>query len=319
MTRIGNKTPILPILYALFPKKYNRYIEPFGGSGSVLLGKEKPDSFEVFNDVDGELMNFFRCGRDRSAELLWELGYLPLNSREEFNSWKGIYEPGYFQNPHLSKQIEIIDKSMPPEWAAELKDAMFKRINNFEVRRAAIYYKQTRYSFFSSRRSFSCQPCSITGFFYLFTEMAKRLENVVLENQSYEILIPHYDRKDAFVYGDPPYYDSEYVYNDSFTWEDHVRLRDILAHMKGKFLLSYNDCPEIRELYRGFEIFDFSRLHSMVQKITPGKKFNELLIGNYDLLEREREKPMQITINELLGKPIDIERTLKERIIHAKH
>ena len=47
---MGNKTSILHILYALFPLNYERYIEPFGGSGAVLLGKKKPDKFEVYND-----------------------------------------------------------------------------------------------------------------------------------------------------------------------------------------------------------------------------------------------------------------------------
>ena len=49
---MGNKTSILHIIYALFPKSYTRYIEPFGGSGAVLLGKSVPDKFEVYNDYN---------------------------------------------------------------------------------------------------------------------------------------------------------------------------------------------------------------------------------------------------------------------------
>ena len=47
---MGNKTSILSILYSLFPLNYERYIEPFGGSGAVLLGKPAPDRFEVLNE-----------------------------------------------------------------------------------------------------------------------------------------------------------------------------------------------------------------------------------------------------------------------------
>ena len=67
---MGNKTPILNILYALFPRQYNRYIEPFGGSGAVLLGKEQPDKFEVYNDYNRNLVNLFRCMRDRPMEFI---------------------------------------------------------------------------------------------------------------------------------------------------------------------------------------------------------------------------------------------------------
>lgn len=74
---------MLPILYSVFPKEYNRYIEVFGGSGAVLLGKPK-DKFEVYNDLDGELVNLFRCIKDRLMEFLLELDLLPMNSREEF-------------------------------------------------------------------------------------------------------------------------------------------------------------------------------------------------------------------------------------------
>lgn len=70
----------------MFPTDYDRFVDIFGGSGSVLLGKE-PCKFEVFNDIDGELVNLFRCVRDRLAELLLELGLLPLNSRSEFQEW----------------------------------------------------------------------------------------------------------------------------------------------------------------------------------------------------------------------------------------
>ena len=73
-----------------------------------------------------------------------------------------------------------------------------------------------------------------------------------------------------------------------------MRLRDTVASMQGKFLLSYNDCPEIRELYEGFPVFDFTRVHSMAQRYEAGKEFKELLIGNYDLFEREKSKPTQM-------------------------
>lgn len=86
---MGNKTPILNILYALFPRQYNRYIEPFGGSGAVLLGKEQPDKFEVYNDYNRNLVNLFRCMRDRPMEFIRTLGFLNLNARDDFWCYGG--------------------------------------------------------------------------------------------------------------------------------------------------------------------------------------------------------------------------------------
>ena len=125
----------------------------------------------------------------------------------------------------------------------------------------------------------------------------------------------HYDRPGGFIYGDPPYYSSEYVYQCGFTWEDHLRLRDALMNAKSKFLLSYNDCPEIRELYDGCMLFDFKRVHSMVQKYEAGKEFPELLIGNYDLFEREKCKSVQLTLFD--NYDINYE-NMKECIIRCK-
>lgn len=58
VSRVGNKSAILHILYALFPLKYGRFIDVFGGSGSVLLGKPEIHPFEVYNDYDRNLGKF---------------------------------------------------------------------------------------------------------------------------------------------------------------------------------------------------------------------------------------------------------------------
>ena len=52
VSRVGNKSSILHILYAVFPPQYGRFVDVFGGSGSVLLGKPEVHPFEVYNDFD---------------------------------------------------------------------------------------------------------------------------------------------------------------------------------------------------------------------------------------------------------------------------
>ena len=105
VTWIGNKTSILHILYALFPIGCDRYVEPFGGSGAVLLGKPVPDKFEVFNDYNHNLVNLFRCMRDRPMEFIRELGFLSLNSRDDFAVLKKFFEKEEFTEDYLKRCV----------------------------------------------------------------------------------------------------------------------------------------------------------------------------------------------------------------------
>ena len=109
---------------------------------------------------------------------------------------------------------------------------------------------------------------------------SNRLQGVVIENVDFERLLKTYDRTGAMFYLDPPYYEAEKYYPDRFQPEDHVRLRGALANIQGKFLLSYNDCPEIRELYKDYVIQELDRWDNLAAK-TKSRRYRELLIKNY--------------------------------------
>lgn len=317
VSRVGNKTAILHILYALFPPQYGRFIDVFGGSGSVLLGNPEICPFEVYNDFDRNLANLFRCMKERTMAVIRELGFCHLNSREDFIAIRRFFENEQFDDKYLSEELRLTQIMFPPLEAKELTE-MRKRITlDYDVRRAAMFLKLLRFSYSSSGKSYASQPFDIQKLFGLISQLKERLANVVVENQDFETLIKHYDRPDTFFYLDPPYFSTEDMYEVGFGWEDHVRLRDTLKSIKGKFLLSYNDCEEIRKLYNGFSVFDFARTHSMAQRYEAGKEFKELLIGNYDLYEREKAKPQQLTLFEIEceNANFDYEKILKECII----
>ena len=249
VSRVGNKSSILHILYAVFPMKYGRFIDVFGGSGSVLLGKPEIHPFEVYNDFDKNLVNLFRCMKERTMATVRELGFCNLNSREDFNAIRKFFEQREeFTDEYLSEELLLTELTFPPLQANELKELRTRITKDHDVRRAAMFLKLLRYSYSSSCKSFASQPFDIRKLFGLIKELENRMANVVVENQDFETLIKHYDRPDSFFYADPPYFSSEGMYEVGFGWDDHVRLRDTLKSIKGKFLLSYNDCPEIREL-----------------------------------------------------------------------
>ncbi len=320
VSRVGNKTAILHILYALFPTQYDRFIDVFGGSGSVLLDNPEICPFEVYNDFDRNLANLFRCMKERTMAVIRELGFCHLNSREDFIAVRRFFENEQFEDRYLSEELKLTKLILPLPEAEELKEIRTRITQDFDVRRAAMFLKLLRFSYSSSGKSYASQPFDIRKLFGLISQLQDRMANVVVENQDFETLIKHYDRPNAFFYLDPPYFSTEDMYEVGFGWDDHVRLRDTLKNIKGKFLLSYNDCNEIRELYNGFSLFDFSRTHSMAQRYEAGKEFKELLIGNYDLYEREKSKPKQLTIFEIQNNDenFDYEKILKECIIQCK-
>ncbi|WP_322174500.1 DNA adenine methylase [Acutalibacter caecimuris] len=290
---MGNKAPILPVIYNLFPLEYGRFVEVFGGSGSVLLGKP-PDSFEVYNDFDRNLTNLFHCMKERTMATIRELGFCNLNSRDDFQAIKKFFQHEHFDDRFLAEEMELTEVLFSPPAAEELQAIRQRITKDYDVRRAAMYLKLLRYSYSSGKKSFASQPFDLRRLFGLIQQLESRLANVVIENQDFETLIHHYDRPDTFFYLDPPYFSTEDMYAVEFAWADHVRLRDTAAAMQGKFLLSYNDCAEIRGLYDGFPMFDFTRVHSMAQRYEAGKEFKELLIGNYDLSVREKAEPAQM-------------------------
>ena len=124
----------------------------------------------------------------------------------------------------------------------------------------------------------------------------------MIENKDFEALIRQYDRPNAFFYCDPPYFETEGHYEVVFRKEDHVRLKNTLAAIEGKFMVSYNDCEYIRELYQDFQIEAVTRINNLAQRYDNGSEFPEVLIANYDMEERRKSLPMQMNLFEMFDK-----------------
>ena len=284
---VGGKKALRKIIYPLFPVGYERYIEVFGGGGWVLFGMEADSKImEVYNDFNGDLVNLFACVRERPLALIKELNCFPLNSRQEFSILKQALEKGDFDSKHLKEEMELAERMLSPPCAAEIRDILSQNACLIDVKRAATFYKLIRYSYGSGCTSFGSQPFDIRKTFSLIWEASYRLKDTVIENKDFEGLIRQYDREKAFFYCDPPYYETEGHYAVVFEKSDHIRLRDTLAASAGKWMVSYNDCEYIRELYDGFHILAFTRINNLAQRYKGGSEFPELIITNYDPWER---------------------------------
>ena len=81
---------------------------------------------------------------------------------------------------------------------------------------------------------------------------------------------------------------TEDYYEVSFPEQDHIRLKNTLAGCQGKWMVSYNDCSYIRDLYAGYYLTEATRLNNMAQRYEKGSEYRELIITNYDPEEKRR-------------------------------
>lgn len=246
---IGGKRQLREAVSKLIPENITSYIEPFGGGGWVLFYYQKWAELEVYNDLDGRLVNLFRVVKYHPCELAREMCYL-LYSREQFLS--------VLQNP-----------------------------GETDIQKAARFMFLLSRSFGGKGKSFgvsySCSIKSAGGLIERIDRISKRLDRVIIENLSAMELIQRYDLETAFFYCDPPYSSGAGYEVVSTAKFKHEQLCDVLKNIKGRFLLSYDDSARVRELYKDFNIIEISRANGINRKNIRNNVYNELLICNYDV------------------------------------
>ncbi|QKF64546.1 DNA adenine methylase [Campylobacter corcagiensis] len=241
---IGGKSRLARDIVTLMPN-HTSYIEVFGGALSVFYAKEK-SKIEIINDINSELINLHRVIKSNPQSLAIELNSM-LKSREIF------------------------------------EDIKFKRVkpkNN--IQKAAFYFYLISLSFGSKKEHFAmCKKNrSAKNIYRDFNAYSKRLKHAVIENLSYEKLIKEHDYKDALFYLDPPYAGTESYYKTGFNINNHKNLADILKKISGKFMLSYNDCEVVRDLYKNFNIKELKTTYSLNAN-SKNRTTSELLIMNF--------------------------------------
>lgn len=277
----GGKYSHLDWLLPLLPKT-KHYCEPFGGSAAVLLNRN-PSPVETYNDVDGEVVNFFRVLRDRRGELIEKIALTPF-SHEEYV--KAIKEKG---NSALS-----------------------------EIERARLFYVRARQSRTGLAQSASqgrwayCRLTSRAGMAGAVSrwfgavddlpQIALRLLRVQIENRPAIDVIKRYDSPDTLFYCDPPYphecRGDTGAYGYEMTDEQHKELAEALHAVKGKAAVSAYRCNLMEQLYG-----DWDCIEGLEKKCHSVKKARqEALWVNYKVSQgfKPEQRPVTLGINEFL-------------------
>ena len=214
----GGKTRLLKHLLPLI-SEHTLYCEVFGGGLAVFLAKPE-STVEVINDINGELISFYRCCKYHLDALEKELEMV-LNSRLEFDD--------YLQQPGLT-----------------------------ELQRAARWFVRHKLSFGGMGETFAItrtQPLSSRlNRMLAIRALNQRLDRTTIEHGTWERCFKNYDDQRAFFFLDPPYFDSGGGAYDGWSLDQLTAFARAVRRLKGRWLLTYQDCPEVRALFPDCEI-----------------------------------------------------------------
>ncbi len=239
---------IVPIIEKI---PHNVYAEPFVGMGGIFFRRTQKPKCEAINDINNELVNMFRMV-ERFPDYLVDMLKFKICSRAEFKRMLAT----------------------PPLLLTELERAvrflyLQKTAFGGKVRSQAFGVDLSRVRFNSKRLIPQIQA------------LHERLSNVYIECLPYAEFIKRYNRVDTLFYLDPPYWNCENDYGKgTFCKADFDELAKLLKGIKGKFILSINDVPEIRQIFKAFYIKEVQTTYTVGTQ--SGKQAAELLISNID-------------------------------------
>jgi DNA adenine methylase len=213
LSYIGGKRAIAKPIIALFPE-HTTYVEAFAGGAQVFFRKE-PSEVEVLNDLDGEIVNFYRVCQQHYEELIRYFRFMVLS-----RAWHGLLK--------TTDPAALTDIQRAARYLYLLKNSFGGLVRNLNY-----HWNVTQPPSFNLERL----PETIE-------EAHKRLARVQIECLPYEAILTQFDRPTTLFYLDPPYYGRK-LYNYNFEPEDFATLADQVKPLQGKFVLSLNDVPEV--------------------------------------------------------------------------
>lgn len=224
----GAKNRIASWICSYIPE-HKVYLEPYAGSLAVFFAK-KPAKIETLNDLDGNVVNYFRIIREAPEELAKAISMTPY-ARDEYNS-----------------AFNILDG-----------DTEVEKARKFAIRCWQGYGCSNLYKngFRSSQQSKSPQTTkewrNLPERLILASE---RLRNAQIENLPAVEIIKRYDTNDVFMYIDPPYLRGirkSHLYNCEMDDSEHIELLKLLKIHPGKILLSGYDNDLYNEMLSGWK------------------------------------------------------------------
>jgi len=244
---IGGKHRLAATIIALFPK-HTTYVEAFAGGAQVFFRKD-PSDVEVLNDLDYDIVNFYRVCQSHYEELVRYLRFT-VASRQWFSILRAT-DPATLTDIQRAARFLYLQK------------------NSFGglIVKQNFHYGVTKTSNFN--------PARIPE---IIEAAHQRLARVQIESLPYEQVLQKYDRPTTLFYLDPPYWERK-LYKFNFKEKDFIALEQHVGKVKGRVILSLDDHPKVRDLFKAYHIERKEIFYSAQQK--SGARYGELLIMNF--------------------------------------
>ncbi len=275
---VGGKSRLRKYVIELLPE-HTCYVELFSGAAWVLFGKSLSD-VEIINDIDQDLVTFFRVLREKPEELIasfeWE-----LVSRTEF------------------ERLAELD-------ASQLTDV--QRAHRFYYLIMAGWGGELNYPRFQTSITDGGHGNRLIGALKTLRQRLQpvhdRLRTVIIENLNWQECLERYDRPGTVMYVDPPYPGNKCNYAHNMRgWDEHHLLAERLKTTKCRWILSSYDIPEMHTLFSDHFILGVQSASGMnIEKNGGVRTLNrEVLITNYSppkslLLRQKKAASAQPTL-----------------------
>lgn len=249
---VGGKSRLAKLLIAQIESQaHQTYAEPFVGMGGVFLRRKLRPRAEAINDLSGCVANFFRVVQRHHTALL-DLMRFQITSRAAFERHKAT-DPGVLTDLERAVRFLYLQRTT---------------------------YGGLREGVFGVRPKLrgKADPIWLAG---LIEALHARLTAVTLEQLPFDDFMRRYDAPGTLFFVDPPYWGIEGLYGaDLFSRADYAVLRERLRNLRGKFILTLNDKPEVRDYFAGFEQQPVEFHYSLAKGHSVGR---ELIIRNFSV------------------------------------
>jgi len=224
----GGKWILAPWIISYFPA-HRVYIEPYGGGGSVLMRKDRSYA-EVYNDLDGEIVNLFKVIRGDGRKLVEQLELTPF-SRVDF---KESYEPS--GDPMEQARRTVVRSYMGFGSNSHNQNTGFRS---------------------NSNRSGTTPAADWRNYPKAMPAMIDRLRGVVIENRDALEVMQRHDCRDTLHYVDPPHVpetrNKGEDYRHEMTVDDHIKMAGGLNGLEGMVIISGYRSTLYDELFAGWQ------------------------------------------------------------------